>query len=137
MKSKLIRVGTLYIPVKNVGESLLWYIEKLGAERSYQDEDKAIINLANQSFFLVRTSVGQTSNFIDMYGNKRFSVTFEVDGLEDLKKLHTELIEKNVKVGDIEDRGHAGRNFIFYDLNGNIFDVWSELSPSFKRKFLQ
>ena len=137
MENKLIRVGTIYIPVRNVEESLLWYVDNLGAELSYKDEDKAIINLANQSFFLVRTEEEQTSNFIDKHGNERFSITFEVDGLENLKELHTELTEKNVKVGDIENRGHAGRNFIFYDIDGNTFDVWSQLSPLFKEKFLK
>ena len=136
MRNKLIRVGTTYIPVRNVEDSLLWYVDKLGAVRSYMDEDKAIINLANQSFFLVRVDEGQTSNFMDMHGNKRFSITFEVDGMENLKDLHTELMEKNIKVGDIEDRGHPGRNFVFYDLDGNAFDVWSELSPHFKQKNL-
>ena len=132
MNNYLVRVGTTYIPVRDVEESVLWYVDKLGAELSYKDEDKAIVNLANQSFFLVQASVGQTSNFIDRYGNERFSITFEVDGFERLQNLHTELMERNVQVGDIEDRGHPGRNFIFYDVNGNLFDVWSELSPQFK-----
>ena len=120
MKNKLIRVGTTYIPVRNVEESSRWYVDKLGAELSYKDGDKAIINLANQSFFLVRADEGQTSNFMDMHGNERFSITFEVDGMENLKDLHAELMEKNIKVGDMENRGHSGRNFVFYDLDGNV-----------------
>lgn len=135
MSNYVIRVGTTYIPVRNVEESAGWYVDKLGAELSYKDEDKAIVNLANQSFFLVQAKVGQTSNFMDRYGNERFSITFEVDGLECLQKLHTELIERNVQVGDIEDRGHPGRNFTFYDVNGNKFDVWSELSRLFKDNY--
>ncbi|MEH7525749.1 hypothetical protein V7149_21135, partial [Bacillus sp. JJ1503] len=35
-----------------------------------------------------------------------------------------------------EDRGHSGRNIVFYDLDGNKFDVWGELSPIFKEKYL-
>ena len=136
MKNKLIRVGTTYIPVRNVKESSVWYVDKLGAELSYEDEDKAIINLANQSFFLVQAPDGESSNFIDKHGNERFSITFEVDGLEKLTELHMELTEKNVRVGDIEDRGHPGRNFVFYDLDGHVFDVWSELSPEFKDNYL-
>ena len=53
-----------------------------------------------------------------------------------MKDLHSELTKKNIKIGEIEDRGHAGRNFVFYDLNGNAFDVWSELSPTYKATFL-
>jgi len=63
-------------------------------------------------------------------------MTFEVDGIDQLRKLHSLLKEKGVTVGNIEDRGHPGNNFVFYDLDGNKFDVWSELSPSFKEKYL-
>ncbi|MGE8206798.1 VOC family protein [Heyndrickxia sp. NPDC080065] len=135
MSVKLLRVGTTYIPVNNVEQSAEWYLRNLGADLSYKDEDKAIINFANQSFFLVKANEKETSNFYDVAGNERFSITFEVNGLEALKALHNDFIERNVKVGEIENRGHSGRNFVFWDINGNKFDVWSELSPLFKEKF--
>lgn len=131
----LIRVGTIYIPVKEVEVSAKWYEEKIGAVISYIDTDKAIINFANQSFFLVK-SKNASANFIDFDGNERFSVTFEVDGLPALHSLQSEFKNKNIQVGDIEDRGHVGKNFVFTDIDGNKFDVWSELSPQFKEKFL-
>jgi catechol-2,3-dioxygenase len=137
MSEKLLRVGTTYIPVTNVEFSTEWYVINLGAELSYKDDDKAILNLANQSIFLVKSNKDQTSNFYDVYGQERFSMTFEVNGLSALKSLHNEFVNKEIRVGKIEDRGHSGRNFVFYDLDGNKFDVWSELCPSFKEKFLQ
>ena len=136
MKEKLVRVGTTYIPVSDVEISAEWYVNKLDAELSYKDQDKAILNLANQSMFLVKSKENQTSNFIDNQDNERFSLTFEVNGLGALETIHKEFIENEIRVGDIENRGHAGRNFVFYDLDGNKFDVWSELSPVFKAKYL-
>lgn len=135
MAEKLMRVGTTYIPVTNVELSSEWYITNLGAELSYKDEDKAILNFANQSYFLVKSKEGQSANFVDIHGNERFSLTFEVNGLKALRDLHRELTEKDVRVGEIEDRGHTGNNFVFYDLDGNKFDVWSELSPIFIDKY--
>ena len=135
MSGKLLRVGTTYIPVTNVDLSSEWYVRHVGAVLTYKDEDKAIINLANQSMFLVKSGENQTSNFIDIYGEERFSMTFEVDGLDSLKALHKDFIKNKIRVGEIENRGHAGRNFVFYDLDGNKFDVWSELSPLFKERF--
>ncbi|MBD7944552.1 VOC family protein [Psychrobacillus sp. Sa2BUA9] len=135
MSEKLVRVGTTYIPVTNVALSSDWYTEKLGAIKNYQDEDKAILNLANQSIFLVKSKVGETLNFVDNNGQDRFALTFEVDGLDNLISLHNEFIENLVQVGQVENRGHAGRNFVFEDPDGNKFDVWSELSPSYKEKF--
>ncbi|MGE7635410.1 VOC family protein [Bacillus paramycoides] len=136
MKDKLLRVGTIYIPVTNVELSSKWYVNKLGAELSYKDEDKAILNLANQSFFLVKSQVNQSLNFYDFCGEERFSLTFEVNGLNALESIHSDFIKKEIKVGEVENRGHTGKNFVFYDIDGNKFDVWSELSPIFKEKYL-
>ncbi|GKV55821.1 hypothetical protein NCCP2222_17680 [Sporosarcina sp. NCCP-2222] len=132
MTEKLLRVGTIYIPVKNVKESAHWYVGNLGAKLNYEDEDKAILDLANQSFFLVKSPDNESANFMDTKGAKRFSLTFEVDGESALRELQKDLQNRGVTVGDIEDRGHAGNNFVFSDPDGNLFDVWSELSPSFK-----
>ena len=79
MSGKLLRVGTTYIPVTNVELSSKWYVNKLSAEQSYKDEDKAILNFANQSFFLVKSKENQSSNFYDCYGEERYSITFEVN----------------------------------------------------------
>lgn len=135
MNKQLVRIGTVYIPVSNLELSTEWYVEKLGAECGYQDQDKAILNIANLSVFLVRAMRDQHANFIDCYGNERFSITFEVNGIQALETMHEEFIAKGIEVGDIENRGHSGRNFIFKDLDGNQFDVWSELSRSFKKLF--
>lgn len=127
-------MGTIYLPVRHLEEAAPWYVEKLGAKINYQDKEKAILELADQSFFLVKAKEGETANFNAANGKECFSLTFEVDGLEELKILHKDLKQKAVQVGDIEDRGHAGRNFVFTDLDGNKFDVWSELSPTFKQR---
>ncbi|WP_026905802.1 VOC family protein [Paucisalibacillus globulus] len=126
------RVGTTYLPVKNPELSSKWFQTILGASINYLDEQKAILDFANQSFFLVKASPGEQSGFLDSSGNEHFSLTFEVDGLGQLREFHTYLKRNSVKIGEIEDRGHPGNNFVFYDLDGNKFDVWSELSKSFR-----
>ena len=102
VKVKLCRVGTIYLPVTDVVKSVDWYVQKTGAELSYQDKDKAILNLAEISIFLVRTDKDQTSNFLDIHGNERFFMTFEVDGLAALEQAHQELKELGCKLGEIE-----------------------------------
>ncbi len=136
MNEKLLRVGTTYIPVTNVELSSEWYAKKLGAKLTYEDKDKAILNMANQSIFLVKSKEGQNSNFIDDKGNECFSLTFEVDGLSALEAIHKDFIDSGISVEEIEDRGHSGRNFVFRDPNGNLFDVWSQLSPVYRKKYL-
>lgn len=134
MNTNLIRVGTIYLPVKEVEAAAKWYKEKLDAAISYKDNMKAILNFADLSFFLVQSPTNESANFRDCNGEERFSVTFEVDGIAALHELHNHFIEKQIQVGQIEDRGHMGRNFIFQDLDGNKFDVWSELSPTYKER---
>lgn len=85
--------------------------------------------------FLVKSKKGQSSNFYDIYGEERFCVTFEVNGLNALESIHQDFIAKEINVGEIESRGHMGRNFVFYDLDSNKFDVWSELSPIYKERY--
>ncbi len=131
MNSKLVRIGTVYIPVQNLAEATDWYVKHLGAVVSYSDEDKAIINFADASFFLVKARAGEQNFFFDVHEKKRFPITFEVDGLNDLIALHDQLKVCGVQLGEIEDRGHAGNNFVFEDLDGNVFDVWSELSRTY------
>ncbi|SIT92976.1 VOC family protein [Edaphobacillus lindanitolerans] len=135
MSALLQRVGTIYIPVADPEKASKWYQDMLGAVENFRNEDQAILDLANQSFFCVKAKAGESSGFIDHYGNQHFSVTFEVDGLGQLRELHSSLASKGVAVGKIEDRGHPGYNFVFSDIDGNKFDVWSELSSVFKEKF--
>ncbi|MCA0970190.1 VOC family protein [Halobacillus litoralis] len=125
----LRRVGTTYLPVQDVRRAADWYEAKLGARLNFIDDEKAIVEMAGQSFFLVLAEDGATANFRDRKGHRRFSLTFEVDGMDELEELRESLQERHVIVGDVEDRGHMGNNFVFYDLCGNVFDVWSELSP--------
>lgn len=131
MKESLLRVGTTYIPTLNVDLAAQWYVSKLGAALNYKDDDKAILEFANQSFFLVKSLPNQSSNFMDAYGKERFSITFEVNGIQALETIRKDFLERGINAGEIENRGHAGRNFVFADLDGNLFDVWSELSPKF------
>ncbi|WP_240794219.1 VOC family protein [Bacillus sp. BHET2] len=132
---QLIRVGSTYIPVSDVSRSSTWYQEKLNAELNFQDSDKAILDLAHQSIFLVKSLEGESSNFMDRHHNKRFSITFEVDGISELVELREQFMSNEVEVGEMENRGHGGRNFVFSDCDGNLFDVWSELSPQFKKAY--
>lgn len=104
---------------------------------TYMDEgnNHVIVNLAQQSFILIQSEKGTLANFNTINDGLMFPFTFEVNGIEALLQLHEELQDKGVTVGEIEDRGHTGRNFIITDPDGNKYDVWSELSVDFKEKY--
>lgn len=134
MSSYIKRVGTTYIPVVDPEKSSIWYQEILGAIENFRNTDKVILEFADQSFFLVKAKIGERSVFLDSYEQEHFTMTFEVNGIGQLIEFHNFLKEKGVRIGEMEDRGHPGNNFVFYDIDGNVFDVWSELSPTFKGK---
>ncbi|WP_347551634.1 VOC family protein [Pseudalkalibacillus hwajinpoensis] len=136
MSEHLVRIGTTYLPVSNVERSTNWYVTKLGAKLNYQDESKAILDLANQSFFLVSSQKGESSNFYNSKGEECFSITFEVEGIQALETIRKNFIEKKIMVSEVEDRAHAGKNFVFHDPDGNTFDVWSEVSTKYKERYL-
>src|SRR5690606_5253964 len=92
------RVGTTYLHVKNPEQSSKWYQTILGASENYRDQSKAILEFANQSFFLVKSSPGEKNAFLDSTGREHYSMTFEVDGFEKLKEFHTYLKKNSVKV---------------------------------------
>ncbi|MFC4353900.1 VOC family protein [Chryseomicrobium palamuruense] len=124
--TRLKRVGTTYLPVSNLKKATEWYTSNLEAEISYHDDEKTILNFADQSFFLIPAAPDQSNSFIDAKGTEWFGLGFEVDGEENLLTFHQDLLKQGVKAGDIESRGHAGKNFRFWDEDGNAFDVWSE-----------
>lgn len=124
--AELKRIGTTYLPVSDLARSKEWYVKNLSAEVSYADDEKVILNLADQSFFLIPSKSSETNSFIDVFGNTWFAATFEVDGEQALQALHYRLKANHVEVGSIEERGHTGKNFQFWDEDKNHFDVWSE-----------
>ncbi|WP_062052127.1 hypothetical protein [Bacillus sp. JCM 19034] len=54
----------------------------------------AILNFANQSFFLVKSKGAEKATFQDHKGNEHFLMTFEVDGIEQLRGFHSVLTKK-------------------------------------------
>lgn len=72
MNTFIHRVGTIYVPVENPDLSSKWYQENLGAVENFRNDDKAILDFANQSFFLVKSKVGEKAIFQDYEGNEHF-----------------------------------------------------------------
>ncbi|QKS69973.1 VOC family protein [Paenalkalicoccus suaedae] len=126
MPSLLQRVSTTYLPVANPTKSSDWYQRVLGAEESFADENKATIHLANQRFSLVRAKLEERANFLDYRGKERFSLSFEVNNEEELVTLRNNLSKKRVPVGEIKHLSTSECTFVFYDLDGNAFNVRSQ-----------
>lgn len=117
-------VCSIYVPVRNGLASAKWWQQNFGLEYAvpYNDaEAQAILKLADgQWLHLVETEGRMDNPFPNKAGYEMFRFTFEVRQIE---VLYDQLITNGVRIEDLEDRDSCGINFVFYDLDGNKFDV--------------
>ncbi|WP_159881923.1 VOC family protein [Paenibacillus puerhi] len=117
-------ICSVYVPVKNVLRSAEWWQRNFGLEYAVPynpAEFQIILKLSDgQWLHLVETGEKIDSQFPDKAGFPMFRFTFEV---REIEVLYNRLQVSDVQVADLEDRGSCGINFVFYDLDGNKFDV--------------
>ncbi|QHW33683.1 hypothetical protein GZH47_24715 [Paenibacillus rhizovicinus] len=124
-ESILNSVSFLQVPVKNLEESMEWYISKLGFELHFKRPDNrmAIVALpSGPSIFLCEVESHK--------GTMSVVIGFEA---EDIEKLLSDLKSKEVHIGEVRnDRGSirtesgateilSEMDFDFYDPSGNMF----------------
>ncbi|WP_186577016.1 VOC family protein [Aquibacillus kalidii] len=106
------RIDAVFLPVKNLKESLSWYQEIFGFELRWENKKMCGLSIApNCGFHLV-----QISNFQPVNEYTPFNYV-----VKDLENVRNKLIGKNVIVSQLRD-GEPKR-FDMTDINGNIISV--------------
>jgi catechol 2,3-dioxygenase-like lactoylglutathione lyase family enzyme len=124
----LKRVNSIYLPARDPERSIKWYEGKLGLTRPL-GQDSGILQLADGTWLFLEKSIGRTtSNFATSgwteKGNfEMFSICFEVDNA---KQLYEKLRKEGVEVEELQDEGRCGLQFIFYDIDGNKFQIFQQ-----------
>jgi catechol 2,3-dioxygenase-like lactoylglutathione lyase family enzyme len=122
-------ICSVYVPVTNPIKSADWWQQNFGLEfavRFNPDENQAILKLADgQWLHLVETERPFNNQFKDVSGYEKFRLTFEV---REIEVVYDHLQTNGVKIEELQDRGSCGINFVFYDLDGNKFDVNENVS---------
>jgi hypothetical protein len=117
-------VCSVYVPVRNPIKSAQWWQRNFGLEYAVPfnpGEAQVILKLSDgQWLHLVETDGRIDNHFTNKAGYEMFRFTFEVRRIE---VLHDHLQSNGVRVEHLKDRGSCGINFVFYDLDGNKFDV--------------
>lgn len=117
-------ICSVYVPVKDPASSAEWWQRNFGLEFAvpfHAEADQAILKLSDgQWLHLVQTKGPLDSQFPNKSGYAMFRLTFEVRQIE---ALHGRLLENGVNLDELQDRGSCGINFVFYDPDGNKFDV--------------
>ncbi|TDF98333.1 VOC family protein [Paenibacillus piri] len=117
-------VCSIYVPVRNPIMSAQWWQQHFGlgfAVPFNPAEAQAIMKLSDGQWLHLVETGGQVDNqFLNKAGYEMFRFTFEVRGIE---VLHDRLQSNGVRIEQLKDRDSCGINFVFYDLDGNKFDV--------------
>ncbi|TKC20137.1 VOC family protein [Robertmurraya kyonggiensis] len=112
----------VFVPVNNPDVSAKWYEEVLGFTLVYQEEEAAVLRISGESqtvVCLVRTVNHQPMKFPE----NDFGVGKYYNFIpEDFEKTYERLVEKGVKVNQIDREGNT-RFFTFYDPDGNPLGV--------------
>ncbi|AFC31175.1 Glyoxalase/bleomycin resistance protein/dioxygenase [Paenibacillus mucilaginosus 3016] len=122
--SALKAVCSVYIPVRSPLDSAAWWQRHFGLEYAVPfnpAESQVILKLSDgQWLHLVETEGPIDNQFPNKAGEAMFRMTFEVRRIE---VLYERLQSSGVQTEGPEDRGSCGINFVFYDPDGNKFDV--------------
>ncbi|MBW7454511.1 VOC family protein [Paenibacillus sepulcri] len=122
-------ICSVYVPVKDPIKSAHWWQQHFGLDFAVPfnpEEAQAIMKLSDgQWLHLVETKGNIDNQFVNKAGYEMFRLTFEVRQIE---VLHDHLLANGVKVDELKDRGSCGINFVFYDLDGNKFDINENVS---------
>jgi predicted enzyme related to lactoylglutathione lyase len=117
-------VCSVYVPVANPLKSAEWWKNNFGLECAVPfnpEENQAILKLSEgQWLHLVQTEGPVHNQFTNIAGYEMFRFTFEVTKIE---VLYDQLQTSGVKIDELKNRGSCGINFVFYDPDGNKFDV--------------
>ncbi|SER57490.1 Glyoxalase-like domain-containing protein [Gracilibacillus ureilyticus] len=106
------RIDAVFLPVKNLEESLSWYQEIFGFGLRWKNERMCGLAIApNCGFHLVQISDFQP---IDKYTPFNYVV-------KDVEEVRNRLIEKKVTVSEL--RPGEPKRFDLTDINGNMISV--------------
>ncbi|MBM7554216.1 VOC family protein [Thalassobacillus pellis] len=127
----MFKVGSIFIPVSNLDESIKWYEHYLGAifvDRWDFGERGAgfVFKKGDAQLGLVEVDRPQPTEFEVKKGKKNSYYNFLVT---DIHKAHHSLYTKGVVVSEISDYSGMGC-FEFLDPDGNPFSVVNEVEGS-------
>jgi glyoxylase I family protein len=129
----LFKVGSIFIPVTDLGESMTWYeenlkvkkIEEWGEEGTEKGVGYDLPNSPTQ-LALVEVEKAQPTEFTIKENKRNVYFNFIVD---DIEEVYQHFKDNGVTTTEIEEFG-CMKCFEFYDLDGKTFSVVFEETSS-------
>ncbi len=121
----IVKDMTLEIPVKDIQQSVEWYVQHLGFEVITPVKGIAELKLSSgMRICLFRPDYEDESSYwyVQSKENYRVRVCIRVS---DIHQLHRNLSAAGVRVNEIEGGEGCGWTFAFWDVNDNSLVAWS------------
>ncbi|WP_028785080.1 VOC family protein [Thalassobacillus devorans] len=127
----MFKVGSIFIPVTNLEESMKWYQENLGAifvdKWDFGERGAGFVfKKGDAQLGLIEVENPQPTEFEVVKGKKNSYYNFLVT---DIHEAHQDLYKKGVVVSKIDDFGGMYA-FEFLDPDGNPFSIVNEVEGS-------
>jgi catechol 2,3-dioxygenase-like lactoylglutathione lyase family enzyme len=117
-------ICSFYVPVRNPLKSAEWWQRNFGLEYAVPynpAENSVILKLSEGQWMHLMETEGLIDNQFPVKGGyEMFRFTFDVTQIE---VLHDRLKSNGVRIEELRDRDSCGINFVFFDPDGNKFDV--------------
>jgi catechol 2,3-dioxygenase-like lactoylglutathione lyase family enzyme len=134
MKDILARIDCNFIPVKNIAESIDWYVNKLGCKFMWHDGGYAALNVTVNNPPEGQGNIILGQAMITLVQADEFSpLSFTLDNRKhpiinfytnDIAYTHETLKNNGVMVSDINEYGSL-KGMDFTDINGHLLGICS------------
>ncbi|WP_057772559.1 VOC family protein [Cytobacillus dafuensis] len=119
----MIKIGAIFVPVRNVETAIEWYKEKLGLNHvgTWPGNTGADFYFTVEKQYLSLVKVEEKQEIEFAINAKHYNAYYNFT-TTDIEAYHQHLQLKGVEVTEIKDHGPV-MCFDFYDLDGNMFGV--------------
>lgn len=124
MKTIVGYIDSVYLPVIDREEAIRWYSEKLGFHWTGYSFDLGF----GPEIMLVTVNHKEDVKLTyktDHWEGKEYDMHILTYKSDNIEETYQTLKERGVSVSEIKMYDGNRKNFRFYDLYGNRFDVWS------------
>jgi catechol 2,3-dioxygenase-like lactoylglutathione lyase family enzyme len=124
MKNVVGHIDCVYLPVVDVEETIEWYRDKLGFNWTGYSFDLG----HGPEIMLVKVNNEEDVKLTyktDHWEGKDYEMHLLTFKSENIEETYEILKERGISVSEIKLYDGNRKNFRFYDLYGNRFDVWS------------
>ena len=120
-EGKVLGIAYNVIPVANLEKSGEWFVEHFGFNIRHKTEDSLSLFIGNRPILHLLKSDHESRAVFQIGERKKWDTTFFTN---DIESLHTKLVSKQLKVGEISYEGENGNFYTLDAIDGTLYAIW-------------